>query len=198
MGKRCQVCDGPIVNGRCKYCGMPYRNDMELYHLNEDRSEHYRHASAKVRKAMKESQIPLPDRNKTGKTNTARTQASRNQIPKAQTSRGQTAATKTSAGKAVHTQTVRTYSAGRNTIQDTKTKKSKKGSTIFWVIIMVLMVLAGQIAENWDSIGYQIESFIEDELGIDIGSFFAESSADEEAAEENDWKSKTLQEEMKL
>ena len=34
MGKRCQVCDGPIVNGRCKYCGMPYRNDMELYHLN--------------------------------------------------------------------------------------------------------------------------------------------------------------------
>ena len=67
MGKRCQVCDGPIVNGRCKYCGMPYRNDMELYHLNEDRSEHYRHSSAKVRKAMAESEIPLPDRNKTTK-----------------------------------------------------------------------------------------------------------------------------------
>ena len=64
MGKRCQVCDGPIVNGRCKYCGMPYRNDMELYHLNEDRSEHYRHASAKVKKAMAENEIPLSDRNK--------------------------------------------------------------------------------------------------------------------------------------
>ena len=61
MGKRCQVCDGPIVNGRCKYCGMPYRNDMELYHLNEDRSEHYRHASAKVKKAMAENEIPLSD-----------------------------------------------------------------------------------------------------------------------------------------
>jgi CBS domain-containing protein len=48
MGKRCQVCDGPIVNGRCKYCGMPYRNDAVMYHLNEDRSEHYRHSSAKV------------------------------------------------------------------------------------------------------------------------------------------------------
>lgn len=167
MGKRCQVCDGPIVNGRCKYCGMPYRNDMELYHLNENRSEHYRHASAKVRKAMKESQVPLPDRNKTGKTNTVRTQAS---------------------GKTVHAQTVRTYGAGRKTIQDTKTKKSKKCATTFWVIIVVLMVLAGQIVENWDSIGYQIESFIEEELGIDIGSFFAESSAEEEAAEENDWK----------
>ena len=57
MGKRCQVCDGPIVNGRCKYCGMPYRNDMELYHLNEDRSEHYRHASAKVKKAMAENRL---------------------------------------------------------------------------------------------------------------------------------------------
>ena len=28
---------------------------MELYHLNEDRSEHYRHASAKVKKAMAEN-----------------------------------------------------------------------------------------------------------------------------------------------
>ena len=65
MGKKCQVCGGPVVNGRCKYCGMPYRNDMELYHLNEDRSEHYRHSSAKVRKAMAESEIPLPDKNNT-------------------------------------------------------------------------------------------------------------------------------------
>ena len=52
MGKRCQVCDGPVVNGRCKYCGMPYRNDAVMYHLNEDRSEHYRHASEKVRKEI--------------------------------------------------------------------------------------------------------------------------------------------------
>ena len=62
MGKRCQVCDGPIVNGRCKYCGMPYRNDAVMYHLNEDRSEHYRHSSAKVRREMDQSEIPLPDR----------------------------------------------------------------------------------------------------------------------------------------
>ena len=39
--KRCQVCDGPVVNGRCKLCGMPYRNDETLYHLNENRSDHY-------------------------------------------------------------------------------------------------------------------------------------------------------------
>ena len=96
--KRCQVCDGPIVNGRCKYCGMPYRNDMELYHLNEDRSEHYRHASAKVKKAMAENEIPLSDRNKTvpkaAKTSSARTQTIRTQNTKVQTSRIQTSGTK--------------------------------------------------------------------------------------------------------
>ena len=45
--KRCQVCDGPVVNGRCKLCGMPYRNDETLYHLNENRSDHYRHATSR-------------------------------------------------------------------------------------------------------------------------------------------------------
>lgn len=60
--KKCQICDGPIVNGRCKYCGMPYRNDEELYHLNEDRREHYRHANKETREKMREAEIPLPDR----------------------------------------------------------------------------------------------------------------------------------------
>lgn len=60
--KKCQVCDGPIVNGRCKLCGMPYRRDEELYHLNEDRSEHYRHASRSVQRKMREQEIPLADR----------------------------------------------------------------------------------------------------------------------------------------
>lgn len=79
MGKRCQVCDGPVVNGRCKYCGMPYRNDAVMYHLNEDRSEHYRHASEKVRKAMKENEIPLPDR--TAKSTAKGKNTSRSMVP---------------------------------------------------------------------------------------------------------------------
>ena len=44
---KCPLCDGTVVNGRCKECGMPYRNDEILYHLNESRSDHYRHASDK-------------------------------------------------------------------------------------------------------------------------------------------------------
>ena len=50
---KCQVCDGPVVNGRCKYCGMPYRDEAVLYHLNESREEHYRHAGAKARNIMR-------------------------------------------------------------------------------------------------------------------------------------------------
>lgn len=109
MGKRCQVCDGPVVNGRCKYCGMPYRNDAVMYHLNEDRSEHYRHASEKVRKAMKENEIPLPDR--TAKSTAKGKNTSRSMVPntakKSVSSAGQSRAV---AG----TQTVRTYT-GKNT-----------------------------------------------------------------------------------
>ena len=132
MGKRCQVCDGPIVNGRCKYCGMPYRNDMELYHLNEDRSEHYRHASAKVKKAMAENEIPLSDRNKTvpkaAKTSSARTQTIRTQNTKVQTSRIQTSGTKKTSGQSYSAQTARTYSTGK------KTAKSEKEKSVFITI----------------------------------------------------------------
>ena len=181
MGKRCQVCDGPIVNGRCKYCGMPYRNDMELYHLNEDRSEHYRHASAKVKKAMAENEIPLSDRNKAvpkaAKTSSARTQTIRTQNTKVQTSRIQTSGTKKTSGQSYSAQTARTYSTGKKTAKSEK-KKSGKAGKIFWIIVLILMVIIGQMAENWDTIGYRIEEFIYDEFDIDLNSIFDDSSSD--------------------
>ena len=121
MGKRCQVCDGPVVNGRCKYCGMPYRNDAVMYHLNEDRSEHYRHASEKVRKAMKENEIPLPDR--TAKSTAKGKNTSRSMVPntakKSVSSAGQSRAV---AG----TQTVRTYTGKTPTSAQKSSKPAKK------------------------------------------------------------------------
>lgn len=68
MGKmrtRCQVCEGPIANGRCKLCGMPYRNDEVLYHLNERRDDHYRHATAKAKDIMRQSEVPLREKKTT-------------------------------------------------------------------------------------------------------------------------------------
>ena len=105
---------------------MPYRNDLELYHLNEDRSEHYRHASAKVKKAMAENEIPLSDRNKTvpkaAKTSSARTQTIRTQNTKVQTSRIQTSGTKKTSGQSYSAQTARTYSTGKKTAKSEKKK----------------------------------------------------------------------------
>ncbi|MBQ0000822.1 MAG: hypothetical protein KBT01_04700 [Clostridiales bacterium] len=62
MAKRCQLCDGVIKNGRCPDCGMYYRSDDEMYHLNETRKDHMIHASSRVKKLMEENNIPLPDR----------------------------------------------------------------------------------------------------------------------------------------
>ena len=161
MGKKCQVCGGPVVNGRCKYCGMPYRNDMELYHLNEDRSEHYRHSSAKVRKAMAESEIPLPDRNKT---------------------------TKTPEKKASVKTTQKTI---QKTIQKTTRKPKKKearASKNFWRLILVLIAAAGLLAEQWDTIEYRIEEFIYDtfDISLDFDSIFGDSNADETGENDGD------------
>lgn len=72
MGARCQICDGPVVNGRCKLCGMPYRKDEVLYHLNESRSDHYRHATDAARKEMRMNQVPVQDRKKAAQTTVKR------------------------------------------------------------------------------------------------------------------------------
>ena len=80
---RCPLCDGSVVNGRCKDCGMPYRNDEILYHLNESRRDHYQHASDKARKIMRERQRPqdTPKRmNGAAKSAAGRTTVSRQAI----------------------------------------------------------------------------------------------------------------------
>ena len=50
-----------------KECGMPYRNDEILYHLNESRSDHYRHASDKARKIMQTQGVGSLGKGSTGK-----------------------------------------------------------------------------------------------------------------------------------
>ena len=198
MGKRCQVCDGPIVDGRCKYCGMPYRCDAELYHLNEDRSEHYRHASAKVRKAMRESEIPLPDRSRTVsgatkkqnmnaqktksqtvkaqniKTQDVRKQTAKKQTAAAQTARQQTMGQQTTWSQA---QTARTY-AGKSPAPAKKKKRKSKKAVIFWVILAGGVALIEYAPEYAERIGYEIENFVSDELGIDITGIFSEKKED--------------------
>ena len=160
MGKRCQVCDGPIVNGRCKYCGMPYRNDAVMYHLNEDRSEHYRHSSAKVRREMDQSEIPLPDR-KGGadytKKKTAENKGTKNKSTARKTvnKKNTTSKTVSNAGRAAS----KSYTSGKQS--GTEKKKKGKKMVIFRLVIALLAALIEYVPDVLETLKpHQIEEFI--------------------------------------
>ena len=55
IGEKCPLCDGPVSGGRCTLCGMPYRKDEILYHLNENSRDHYKHATDKARDIMRKN-----------------------------------------------------------------------------------------------------------------------------------------------
>lgn len=52
---KCPLCDGPVSGGRCRDCGMPYRNDELRYHLNEDQRTHESHVSEKIKKELQKN-----------------------------------------------------------------------------------------------------------------------------------------------
>lgn len=115
---RCPLCDGPVVNGRCKDCGMPYRKDEILYHLNESRSDHYKHASDKARKIMREQQRPqdTPKRmNGAAKSTAGRTTVSRQAIQEQQ--------------KKIRRDAMQKMSATRNTAGTTESTSRKPKET---------------------------------------------------------------------
>ena len=138
---RCQLCDGPVVGGRCKSCGMPYKNDAVLYHVNEDRKTHDRHASEKAREELqkrlapsetvKKAQQPQPQRKTTGNTAGNRT-AYRAQKHK----------------KTAKTGTV-SASEKRNTLSS-EPKKKKKHQGIF-LILSFLIIFLPVIQGLWDT-----------------------------------------------
>ncbi|MDO4306398.1 MAG: hypothetical protein Q4C77_06150 [Eubacteriales bacterium] len=157
MGNRCQVCDGPVVNGRCKYCGMPYRNDEVLYHLNESRSEHYRHATPQAKKIMKNQEIPLQDRKASlGRTSSkeeikAHQQKIRQDAVKRMTTtkarpEGNSGAgtARNTAGKTAGNIAGKSWGAGQNVRKQTEKKNQKKAS-VFSLVISVIVVLFGLV-----------------------------------------------------
>lgn len=128
--KRCQICDGPIVDGRCKLCGMPYRNDAVLYHLNENRRDHYKHAGRRAKSIMDSYVLP-------GEENAAQ------KTKKGSAAGGGKSAQKISMGSGKSAQKASTGS--RKSAQKTSAggKTAQRTSTGRIAIIMILLVALG-------------------------------------------------------
>ena len=127
---RCPLCDGPVVNGRCTACGMPYKKDEILYHLNESRSDHYKHATPNARKIMAKQQ-----KTTSGTGNSARTANQERQKQIRQEAMKRMTASQTAG-------------TGRNTVNRKSSGKKKGGKFLGAVILItVLASVAPGIAE---------------------------------------------------
>lgn len=179
---KCPLCDGTVVNGRCKECGMPYRNDEILYHLNESRSDHYRHASDKARKIMQTQSagVGSPGKGSAGKaagnrntssgrenSRTVSRQTHREQQREAMrkmTDTGNTArSTKRTVQKSWGTsKTTQNMSGGA---RPAKTRKHSKLG-ILWVIIIILAAVAPLAEDLGGVIKEAIQSEVENSSEI--------------------------------
>lgn len=126
MGRmKCQVCGGPVAKGRCKLCGMPYRNDEVLYHLNENRRDHYSHATEKAQQIMRQMEKPSGDKN-TSAGNSKDSAKIREDIKKQQQKVRQEAVNRINTTKKQSTASV------------VRTQKKKKSS---WLTILILIII---------------------------------------------------------
>lgn len=139
---KCPLCDGSVVNGRCRDCGMPYRNDEILYHLNEDRRSHEKHATDKAREELLKRMVPLGDmKQASGQVSGANTR-------KASGKTGQRNITRTVDQKVKDKQKAAAKSKkefGRSSNSSwSPEKKSKKkkalNRTIFWGLVVLVLV----------------------------------------------------------
>ena len=140
MGRmKCQVCGGPVAKGRCKLCGMPYRNDEVLYHLNENRRDHYSHATEKAQQIMRQMEKPSGDKN-TSAGNSKDSAKIREDIKKQQ-------------------QKVRRDAVSR--IDKTKKKKSSWFTILILIIILLCSLLPSFLDYVKEQTQYNADSIFE-------------------------------------
>lgn len=138
---RCQLCDGPVVGGRCKNCGMPYKNDAILYHVNEDRKTHDRHASEKAREELRKRL----DSSETAK----KAQQTRTQSKTARNSTRNQSAYRPQKQKNPAKVKSSSVTEKRNPLSS-EPKKKKKHQGIF-MVLMLLIILLPVIRGVWDT-----------------------------------------------
>lgn len=161
---KCLLCDGSVVNGRCSVCGMPFRKDEIMYHLNESSRDHYRHATPKAKEMMRKNRVPLGDKPESHKKSSAGGTAKK------------TVQSRSPRKEAVQPGNSgnRSYQTGRNTSQKPEGKdRGKKKSrlltkliwlmVILWVAVPTLISLIGEVKDGmFDDVSVSSTSVQED------------------------------------
>lgn len=138
---KCPLCDGPVVNGRCRQCGMPYKNDELLYHLNEDRRTHEKHATDKAKEELLKRMVPLGD---TAKQTSSRTVNKNTQKKSSKTigrSTFQTTEKKARNNQKAVARSKKEFGRSNNSSWSSEKKPKKKkslGGIIFWIIVIFM------------------------------------------------------------
>lgn len=162
----CPVCGDQVINGRCRFCGMPYRNDEAMYHLNESSREHYRHASSSVKQKMREAAVPLGDQGYAGKhpVSRAEMQAKQQQIRKEALDKMSRPAASTTVRKGKETININGKNKNVSTKKTTYSSpagkaltgnKKKRGGLWVWILV-ILFVLLSNLESLPPSVRYQI------------------------------------------
>lgn len=139
---KCPLCDGPIVNGRCRDCGMPYRNDELLYHLNEDRRTHEKHATDKAKEELLKRMVPLGDAAKQTSSRTVNKNTQKKSSKTIGRSTSQTTEKKARNNQKAAARSKKEFGRSNNSSWSSEKKPKKKkslGGIIFWIIVIFMI-----------------------------------------------------------
>lgn len=150
---KCPLCDGAVVNGRCRDCGMPYRNDEVLYHLNEDRRSHEKHATDKAKEELLKRMVPLGDTVKQTSGQKAGKNAQKTSGKPVQKSVTRTTAQTVKNRQKAAARSKKEFGKSSNSSWSSEKKSKKKkspGRIIFWVLT-ALVILGPSVEELFSS-----------------------------------------------
>lgn len=139
---KCPLCDGPIVNGRCRDCGMPYRNDELLYHLNEERRTHEKHATDKAKEELLKRMVPLGDAAKQTSSRTVNKNTQKKSSKTIGRSTSQTTEKKARNNQKAAARSKKEFGRSNNSSWSSEKKPKKKkslGGIIFWIIVIFMI-----------------------------------------------------------